>query len=198
MPAKIKGRNFFTEQQRQQIIGTYDYLRELHRDAYPGLRQLGGSTSADKRADVLLSRMAEEIGSAVKFLVEILSSAQEQVRRVVFEVSVTCGNCTAPLDETTDNSETGPPLPDPAHLPELDGLFDFADRRGRRRARRMRHKNSTDSFRGHKKFMAALTKERRYFRETAAASPAPIEFRVNGPDCSVCHQPAKIIDPIKN
>ena len=200
MLTKYKGRRFVTKQQRQQISRTYDFLRELHRDAVPALPEMGRSTVTDKRADDLLGRIAEEIVSAVKFLVEISSSAQEQGRRVVFEISVICGYCSAPPDESPDNPESGVPLPDPAHLLELDCLFDFADQKGRRGARRMRHKNSTGGpFTGYKKFMAALMKERRHFREMAAASPAPIQFRVNGPDCSVCHQPTKIIDgPMKN
>ena len=196
MPAKY---NRFTEQQRQQLGGTYAYLRELHRDAYSGLRQMERSTLSDKRADDSLGKTADEITGALKILVEISSSAQEQVPRVVFEVSVVCRNCTAPAGQTEDNPDTRVPLPDPAHLPELDHLLNFAIQSGRRRARRMRHKNSNGVvFTGHRKLMAALIKERRYFRETAAVSPAPIEFRVNGPDCSVCHQPVKIIDdPMK-
>ena len=64
----------------------------------------------------------------------------------------------------------------------------------------MRHKNSPGVvLAGHKKLVAVLTKERRQFREMAATPSPAIEFRVNGPDCSVCHQPAKIIDdPMKN
>lgn len=198
MPAKYKGS--FTEQQRQQSKGTHDYFRELHRDAYSGLRQMGRSTLTDKRADILLGRTADEIVGGLKVLVEIWSSAQEQVRRVVFEVSVVCSNCNGPPDETKDDPETGLPLPDPAHLAELDHLLDFANRSGRRRARSLRHKNSPGvPFSGHKKLMAALIKERRHFRRVVVASPAPIEFRVNGPECPVCHQPVKIIDdPMKN
>jgi hypothetical protein len=46
--------------------------------------------------------------------------------------------------------------------------------------------------------VAALRKERRYFRERASAPPPPIEWQVNGPDCSVCHKLGKIIDdPMK-
>ena len=198
MPAKHKGRSSCTEQQRQQIMETYDYLQELHREADAVLRQMGRSTYTDK-LDVLLLRIADEIAGGLKFLVEISSSAQEQVPRVVFEVSVVCSNCTAPSAETRDNPESAVPLPDPAFLAYLDRLFNSANRSGRRLARGIRHKNSPGVvFAGHKKLMAVLTKERRHFRETAAMPSPAIEFRVNGPDCSVCHQPAKIDDPMKN
>jgi hypothetical protein len=190
MPAKYKGRYVYTEQQIQQIYETYDYLRELHRDIYRALRQLSGSTDTD-----FYCGAAEEIVGALKVLVEISNSAQEQVTRVVFEVSVVCSDCTPPSDQSKDDPGTGIPAPDPAYLPELDHLFNLANRSARRRSRRMRHKNSPDALsRGLQKLVAALIKERRYFRETAAAPPPPIEWRVNGPDCSVCHRPAKIID----
>ena len=199
MPAKYKGRSFCSAQQIQQITETYDYLRELHRDIYDALRHLSRSTDADKQTAVFVCRAAEEIGGALKFLVEISSPGQEQVPRVVFEVSVVCSDCTPPPDQSKDDPGTGIPAPDPAYLSELDHLFNLANRSGRRRARRMRHRNSPDALsKGHQKLVAALIKERRYFRETAAAPPPAIEWRDNGPDCSVCHQPTKIIDdPMK-
>lgn len=198
MAAKYKGRPFCTDLQRQQIMGTYDYFQELHREADAGLQQMGRSTYTDK-LNVLLVRIADEIASGLKFLVEISSSVQEQAPRVVFEVSVVCSNCTAPPAETRDNPESAVPLPDPAFLADLDRLFNSANRSGRRLARRMRHKNSPGVvLAGHKKLVAVLTKERRQFREMAATPSPAIEFRVNGSDCSVCHQPAKIIDdPMK-
>ena len=102
MAAKYKGRPFCTDLQRQQIMGTYDYFQELHREADAGLQQMGRSTYTDK-LNVLLVRIADEIASGLKFLVEISSSVQEQAPRVVFEVSVVCSNCTAPPAETRDN-----------------------------------------------------------------------------------------------
>lgn len=200
MPTNYKGRCFLTEQQKQQLNEGYDYLRELHRDAYFGLRQIGRATHTDKRADDSLGRTADEISGALKILVEISSSAQEQVLPLVFEVSFVCSNCPVPRDETKDNPDTTVPFPDLAHLPELDHLLDFANKTGRRRARKMRHNNSNGIvFAGHKKLVNALIKERRHLRETDAPSPSPIELRVNGPDCSVCHQPPRVIeDPMKN
>jgi hypothetical protein len=63
----------------------------------------------------------------------------------------------------------------------------------------MRHKNPPDELsKKLQKLVAALRKERRYFRERASAPPPPIEWQVNGPDCSVCHKLGKIIDdPMK-
>ena len=171
----------------------------MHRDIYRELRQLSWSTGTDQRTAVFVCRAAEEIGGALKFLVEISSPGQEQVPRVVFEVSVVCSDCTPPPDKSKDNPGTGIPAPGPVHLAELDHLLAFASRSGRGRARRMRHKNSPSTLSQRlQKLEAALVKERRYFRETASAPPPPIEWQVNGPDCSVCHKPAKIIDdPMK-
>jgi hypothetical protein len=199
MPAKYNGRSFCSAQQIQQITETYDYLRELHRDTYRKLRQMSGSTVTDKRTADFLCTAAEEIGGELKFLALISSPAQEQVPRVIFVVSVVCSDCTPPPDEANDDPAIGVPAPDPAYLAKLDHLLAFASRSGRRRARRMRHKNSPSALsKGLQKLVAALIKERRYFRETASAPPPPIEWQVNGPDCSVCHKPAKIIDdPMK-
>jgi hypothetical protein len=199
MPAKYKGQYVCTRQQMQQIYETYDYLRELHRDIYRALQQPSGSTDTDKGMAVFFCRGAGEIGGALKVLAEISNSAQEQVPRVVFEVSVVCSDCIPAPDQSKDDPVTGIPAPDPAYLLKLDHLFNLANRSGRRRSRRMRHRNSPDALsKGHQKLVAALIKERRYFRETAAAPPPAIEWRDNGPDCSVCHQPVKIIDdPMK-
>ena len=211
MPTRNNGRrSFFTQQQIEQINGTYDYLRQLHRDVLRQLRQMGRSISTDKRADALLFGVAGQIVGALQFLVAISSSAQEPVTRVVFEVSPLCNACTVPPAKTKDNPGpvvpppdpghlAGVPPPEPAHLAELDHLLDFANRTGRRLPRSIRHKNSPGVFSGHKKLMAALIKEQRHFREGSATPPPATEFRVSGPDCSHCGRPLKIIDdPMKS
>ena len=173
MPAKYKGRSFCSAQQIQQITETYDYLRELHRDIYDALRHLSRSTDTDKQTADFYCGAAEEIGGALKFLVEISSPVQEQVPRVVFVVSVVCSDCTPPPDEAKDDPAIGVPAPDPAYLAQLDRLFAFASGSGRRRARRMRHKNSPDELsKKLQKLVAALIKERRYFREGFCAATA--------------------------
>jgi hypothetical protein len=63
--------------------------------------------------------VAEEIRGALKVLVEILNSAQEQLPRVAFEVSVVCSDCTPPPDQSKDDPGTWVPAPDPAHLLNL-------------------------------------------------------------------------------
>jgi hypothetical protein len=196
-----KRRSFFTKQQIEQINKTYDYLHQLHGDAYRQLRKMGRSTSTDKRADGFLASAAKQITGALKFLVAISSSAQEQLSRVVFEVSPLCSDCysdgTALPAETEDTPGPWVPPPDPANLAKLDHLLEFANRTGRRLA--CRYKNSPGViFRGHKKLMDAVIKEHRHFREGSNTPPPTIEFRVNGPDCSRCHRPLKIIDPVKS
>jgi hypothetical protein len=135
--------------------GLHDYLRQLHRDICRKLQQVPGSTVSDKRADAFFRSAAEEIGGALKVLAEISNSAQEQVPRVVFEVSVVCSDCTLPPDTSKDDPGTGVPEPGPVFLLELDHLCDSANRSGRRRARRMRHKNSRSALsKGHQKLVA--------------------------------------------
>ena len=123
----------------------FTIFRQLHRDIYRKLRQVSGSTVTHKRTAAFFCSGAEEIASALKVLLEISSFAQEQVPRVVFEVSVVCSDCAPPPDKSKDNPGTGVPAPDPVFLLELDHLFDFANRSGRRRARRVRHENSPTS-----------------------------------------------------
>jgi hypothetical protein len=113
---------------------------------YRELRHLSRSTDTDKQTAVFYCGAAEEIGGALKFLVEISSPVQEQVPRVVFVVSVVCSDCTPPPDEAKDDPAIGVPAPDPAYLAKLDHLFAFASGSGRRRARRMRHKNLPTNF----------------------------------------------------
>jgi len=200
MPVKNNGRYFFTKRQIHQIDRMYDHLRQLHRDAFRELQKIGRSTLTDNRVAAFLRTIADQIIGALQFLAEILSSAQEQVKLVVFEVSPLCSNCPAPPRGPEDNPGTGVPALDPAHLLELDQLLDYAHRIGERSwARGTRHKNLPPALvSGLKRLKNALVKELRHFRETAAAPLPPIEWRENGPDCSVCHQPLKIIDdPMK-
>jgi len=193
MPAKYKGRYFFTERQLQEDTGTLGHLRKLLRDAFRELRQIVRSNLTNKRymeAGQFLATATQMI-SALQFLGEILSSAREQLPNVViFEVSPLCSNCTAPLHEPQDHPRNEIPALDPAHYAEFGDLLGLAQRTSKRlRSVSRRHKTVPDALTtGLKRFTDAVARELRHFQETATAPPPTIEFRVNGPDCSVINQ----------
>jgi hypothetical protein len=80
MPAKNRGRYFFTEQQIQKYNRTIVPLGNLDCDASLELRKIGRSNLTNKRyqdAGVFFAGVAAQMTSALQFLVEILRSAQQ-------------------------------------------------------------------------------------------------------------------------
>jgi len=198
MPAKHKRKYSLSELQVEQINVSYANLGRLHSDASRKLRNIGGSISASKRANLKLRGTADQITNELQFIEAILSSSQEPRVQVIFQVNLPydppCTHNTDPPPEPI--AETGIPAPDPAHRRELDQLIDSVNQRGYRWARS--HTNSIGMpLPGLKRLQAALVKELRYFCETtAAAPPLPIQFLTN--ECSICKLAEIIDDPMES
>jgi hypothetical protein len=181
-----------------QYHRTLRHLHQLHRIAFRDLRQVLRPTLTNKQyhdADGSLGTVAREMNSELQFLVEIQSCAREQgPKRVIFEVSLLCPNCTVAPDELQDHAEDEFPPLDPDHYAELDDLLELTQRISQQSGSlSRRHKPLPGALTaGRKRFTDALVKERRHFRETAAAQRTTIEWLDHGPVCRVCKQPVTI------
>lgn len=182
MPIKHKRKYFLSELRVRKIKMRYANLRQLHSDAFRVLRNFGGSISAGKRADLTLQSTADQINSERQFLEVILSSSPEPQVQAIFEVhppyDPPCSHNPASPPEPPAEAEI--PVPDPAHLAELDQLIDVVSQCAYHWTRR-----HGILLPGLKRLPAVLLKESRFFRETTAVAPPLFpQFHVN--ECSIC------------
>lgn len=154
----------------------------------------------DKRyrdAGVFFAAVADQMTSALQFLMEIVRSAQQPSGTLVqFLFAPVCSECIASPYGHEDNSqgEAPPPL-DPAHYGEFEELLEFVNHtsEGLWSSHRERKTLPAALTTGLKRLANVLVKLLRHFRETAPALPTRLESQeYDGGDCSRCHGPLAI------
>jgi hypothetical protein len=197
MPAKYKGRYFFTDQQMQEHNRTIGRLHNLCGDAFLEFKKIARSNLANKRyqdAGDFFADVAAQMTSALQFLAEILRSAQQPSGTLVqFVFAPVCGECMASPYEREDNSGVeAPPTLDPTHYGDLEKLLELVNHASERlwssRAGRKTFPAALTT--GLKRLASVLVRLLQHFREMAAALGTRLESHVyDGHDCSCCHGP---------
>jgi hypothetical protein len=177
--AKYEGPLYVTERQKQQIKRTTGSLRQLNRAVLGELRRIVRHNQTNKRyseVGVLLETTASQITSLLRFRQGILSSARDEPRVIVVEISVIGRSHNAfPEGLLYPTREQALPV-DPAHYLELEKLLEFVFRIGERLcSRNTRSKAFPSAFvAGLRRLTDALLKQQRHLRET---TPAPSAVR---------------------
>jgi hypothetical protein len=194
MPAKYKGRYFFTDRQIREFDRTIGRLHKLYGGAFLELRKTVRSNLTNKRyqdAGVLFAAMADQVASALQFLLEILRSAQQPSSTLVqFAFAPVCSECMASPYEFEDHPGVEASPLDPAHCAELEELLELMNHTSERlwSSRTGRKSLPAAYSTGLKRLANVLGKLLRHLRGMAPAFPARLESHVyDGHDCSRCH-----------